>query len=42
MAVLNEKNIMIKDIPASQRPRERAIKYGIESLSDEDLLSIIL
>ena len=39
---MNKNNIMIKDIPTSQRPRERAIKYGIESLSDEDLLSIII
>lgn len=35
-------NIMIKDIPASERPRERAIKYGIENLTNEELLSIIL
>jgi DNA repair protein RadC len=38
----NKKNIMIKDIPLSERPRERAIKYGIENLSNEDLLSIII
>ena len=35
-------NIMIKDIPTSERPRERAIKYGIENLTNEELLSIIL
>ena len=35
-------NIMIKNIPESERPRERAIKYGVESLSNEELLSIIL
>lgn len=35
-------NIMIKDIPSDERPRERAIKYGIESLSNEELISIIL
>lgn len=32
----------IKDLPLSSRPRENAIKYGIESLSDTDLLAIIL
>ncbi len=34
--------IMIKDIPIGERPRERAIKYGINSLSNEDLISIII
>ena len=33
---------MIKDIIKSERPRERAIKYGIENLSNEELISIIL
>lgn len=33
---------MIKDIPISERPRERALKYGVENLSDSDILSIIL
>ena len=33
---------MIKDIPINERPRERALKYGIENLSDSELLSIIL
>ena len=36
------RNIIIKDIPINERPRERAIKYGVESLSNEELLSIIL
>lgn len=35
-------HIMIKDIPVSERPRERAIKYGINNLSNEDLISIII
>ncbi len=35
-------NIMIKDIPICERPRERAVKYGVESLSNEDLISIII
>ena len=34
--------VLIKDIPLSERPRERLKKYGVESLSDEELLSIIL
>ena len=35
-------NIKIKDIPISDRPRERLINYGVNSLSNEELLSIIL
>lgn len=32
----------IKDIPISDRPRERLLEYGAENLSNEELLSIIL
>jgi DNA repair protein RadC len=32
----------IKNIPQSERPRERLLKYGSEKLSNEELLSIIL
>lgn len=32
----------VKDIPKMERPRERLIEYGVESLSNEELLSIIL
>lgn len=32
----------IKDLPNSEKPRERLIKYGANNLSNEDLLSIIL
>ncbi len=35
-------NYLIKDIKKEERPRERFIKYGVESLSNEELLSIIL
>lgn len=35
-------NIKIKDLPASERPRERLLSQGVESLSNEDLLAIIL
>lgn len=34
--------LKIKDIPQDERPRERFIKYGVENLSNEELLSIIL
>lgn len=34
--------VLIKDIPISERPRERLIEYGVDSLSNEELLSIIL
>ena len=32
----------LKDIPLSERPREKLIKYGKENLSDAELLSLIL
>lgn len=35
-------NYLIKDIKMDERPRERLISYGVESLSNEELLSIIL
>lgn len=35
-------NINMKSIPLNERPRERLIKYGSDSLSNEELLSIIL
>lgn len=34
--------IKIKDIPVCERPRERLIKYGVEKLSNEELLSILI
>ena len=34
-------NIKIKDIPINDRPRERLINKGVQSLSDEELLSIV-
>ena len=30
-------SLMIKDIPVSERPRERLIKFGKESLSNSEL-----
>jgi len=35
-------NYRIKDIPSSNRPRERLKEYGKENLSDVELLAIIL
>ena len=35
-------NVKMKDIPELERPRERLINIGVENLSDEELLSIIL
>lgn len=32
----------IKELPLFERPREKALRYGIESLSNEELLAIIL
>ena len=34
--------IRIKDIPVNDRPRERLINNGVEVLSDEELLAVIL
>lgn len=33
---------MIRDVPKEERPRERFRKYGPESLSNQDLLAILL
>lgn len=33
---------MIKELPLDERPRERFKKYGVEALSNEELLSILL
>lgn len=33
---------LIKQIPTSERPRERLVKYGAKSLSTEDLIAIIM
>ncbi len=32
----------MKDIPKEERPRERLLKYGVENLSNSELLSILL
>lgn len=33
---------LIKELPVSERPRERFKKYGVEALSNEELISILL
>ena len=33
---------LIKDLPLLERPRERLLKYGVNNLSNEELLSIVL
>lgn len=34
--------VKIKDIPKSERPRERLISLGVENLNNEELISILL
>ena len=33
---------IIKELPEYERPREKALRYGVESLSDSELLSLLL
>jgi DNA repair protein RadC len=35
-------SVLIKDMDLSIRPRERLLKYGVESLGSDELLAIIL
>lgn len=37
-----EKTLRIMDLPESERPREKLLRYGVESLSNAELLAIIL
>ncbi|MDR7870279.1 MAG: DNA repair protein RadC [Tissierellaceae bacterium] len=37
-----ERNYTIKDLPISERPREKLFSYGVESLSNAELLAIII
>ena len=41
LPILNDK-LTIKSIPINERPRERALNKGIDSLSNEELIAIIL
>ena len=35
-------NIKISDLPLSERPMEKLVKYGADSLGNEELLAILL
>ena len=37
-----EKSFTVRDLPVTERPRERLQKYGAEKLSAQELLSVIL
>lgn len=39
---MNGSSVKIKDLPLYQRPREKALRYGINSLSNVELLAIII
>ena len=39
---MEKKSYTVKDWPDEERPRERLIKYGVEYLTDAELLGIIL
>jgi DNA repair protein RadC len=39
---MSEYRVRITDLPESERPRERLINFGAESLSNAELLAIIL
>lgn len=34
--------MLLKEMPESERPREKALKYGVENLSNAELIAIIL
>jgi len=40
--VLLGDNILIKDIPQEERPRERLLRYGAQVLSDAELLAVLI
>lgn len=44
MAIENSsyKSYTIKDLPINERPREKLIKYGVESLSNAELIAVII
>ncbi|NLZ38243.1 MAG: DNA repair protein RadC [Firmicutes bacterium] len=39
---MTRRRLTIKDLPPSERPRERAIKVGVTALSDAELLAVLL
>ena len=34
--------MLLKEIPIYERPREKAIKYGVETLSNSELIAILI
>ncbi len=36
------RNILIKELPKDERPREKLLKYGVDSLSNSELLAILI
>lgn len=40
--MMSKNNIKINELPDSEQPRHRAIKYGVSYLSNEELIAIIL
>lgn len=41
-SLIVERNYTIKDLPISERPREKLYSYGVESLSNAELIAIII
>lgn len=42
MEISEQKHIMMKDLPTEERPREKLMKRGAQSLSNAELLAILL
>ena len=42
MLHFKSKKILIKNLPEEERPREKLLKKGADSLSNEELLAIVL
>lgn len=42
MRLVNDDPIMIRDVPQDERPRERLLKEGAQTLSNQELIAIIL
>jgi DNA repair protein RadC len=39
---MTQQPLTIRDLPSHERPREKALRYGMERLSDGELLSLVL
>ena len=40
--MINNSSVLIKELPVDERPREKLVKYGVKSLSNSELLAILL